>query len=157
VVVRLGARTLDDELLRRSVDDCREGSGIPGLLRLCDVTIDLVVERERCRRRTWFEFRRTAQGDAPRPCTPMIGSMNVSDTSVAARRVLTQVFRRMSPAEKAAMVEQMSNDARELARCGIRSRHPEYRADEVEHALHRLLVGDELADRAWPAHTHLVP
>jgi hypothetical protein len=55
------------------------------------------------------------------------------------------------------MVDEMSNDARELARGGIRARHPEYSPDEVEHALHRLLVGDELADRAWPAFKHLRP
>lgn len=55
------------------------------------------------------------------------------------------------------MVEEMSEEARELARIGIRLRHPEYSTDEVEHALHRLLVGDELADKAWPDHTHLRP
>ncbi len=82
---------------------------------------------------------------------------DTSDTSDTARGVLAQVFRRMSPADKAAIVEQMSNEARELARCGIRSRHPEYGPDEVEHALHRLLLGDELADRAWPSFTHLRP
>lgn len=83
--------------------------------------------------------------------------MRASDTSDTAAEVLAEVFRQMTPAAKSAMVEQMSNDARELARCGIRSRHPEYSVDEVEHALHRLLLGDDLADRAWPAFTHLCP
>ncbi len=83
--------------------------------------------------------------------------MAATDTSAAARKVLSLVFRRMSPAEKIAMVDEMSNDARELARSGIRGRHPEYRPDEVEHALHRLLLGDDLADRAWPAFKHLRP
>jgi len=55
------------------------------------------------------------------------------------------------------MVEQMSDEVRELARCGIRVRHPEYGIDEIEHALHRLLLGDELADRAWPAFVHIRP
>lgn len=82
---------------------------------------------------------------------------HTSDTSEGAQAALTAVFRRMSIADKAAMIEQMSNDARELARCGIRSRHPDYSADEVEHALHRLLLGDELADRAWPMFAHLRP
>ncbi len=63
----------------------------------------------------------------------------------------------MTSAEKSAAVEQMSEDARELARCGIRGRHSQYTAAEIEHALHRLLVGDELADRAWPEFTHLRP
>ena len=86
-----------------------------------------------------------------------VARFDTSDTSTAAQAVLAQLFRRMSPADKAAIVEQMSDEARELARCGIRSRHPEYGPDEVEHALHRLLLGDELADRAWPSFTHLRP
>jgi hypothetical protein len=83
--------------------------------------------------------------------------MAATDTSADSRRVLAQVFRGMSPADKLSMVEEMSNDARELSRCGIRTRHPEYEPDEVEHALHRLLLGDDLADRAWPAFKHLRP
>jgi hypothetical protein len=83
--------------------------------------------------------------------------MRATDTTDAAAGVLAAVFRQMTPAAKASMVEQMSNDARDLARGGIRSRHPEYSVDEVEHALHRLLLGDDLADRAWPAFTHLRP
>lgn len=83
--------------------------------------------------------------------------MTLSDTSVATARVRAEVFRRMSVAEKSAAVEQMSEDARELARCGIRMRHAEYTAEDTEHALHRLLVGDALADKAWPAFSHLRP
>lgn len=83
--------------------------------------------------------------------------MSRSDTSTATARARTEVFRAMSSAEKSAAVEQMSEDARELGRCGIRARHPHYTAEEVEHALHRLLVGDQLADRAWPDFTHLRP
>ncbi len=83
--------------------------------------------------------------------------MSLSDTSVAAAQARAVIFRAMTSAEKSAAVEQMSEDARELARCGIRRRHPVYTPEEVEHALHRLLVGDELADRAWPDFTHLRP
>jgi hypothetical protein len=83
--------------------------------------------------------------------------MTLSDTSVTTVRVRAEVFRQMSVAEKSAAVEQMSEDARELARCGIRMRHPEYTAQDTEHALHRLLVGNALADKAWPAFSHLRP
>ncbi len=83
--------------------------------------------------------------------------MGVSDTSVSAAHVRSAVFRRMTVSEKASMVEQMSEEARELARCGIRSRHPEYNSTNVEHALHRLLVGDSLANKAWPEFAHLRP
>ncbi len=83
--------------------------------------------------------------------------MALSDTSETATAVLAQVYRRMTPADKWAIVEEMCEESRELARCGIRSRHPGYDADEVEHALHRLLLGDAVADRVWPAFAHLVP
>ena len=63
----------------------------------------------------------------------------------------------MSSAQKSAAVAEMSEEARELSRVGIRRRHPDYTVPEVEHALHRLLVGDVLADRAWPEQAHLRP
>jgi hypothetical protein len=81
----------------------------------------------------------------------------LTDTSARTAQVRSQLFRELSPAQKSAMVEEMSEDARELARIGIRRRHPDYNVAEVEHALHRLLLGDALADRAWPEHTHLRP
>jgi hypothetical protein len=51
----------------------------------------------------------------------------------------------------------LSADTRELARAGIRARHPEYSADDVESALRRILLGDELFHRAWPALPLLSP
>ena len=83
--------------------------------------------------------------------------MALTDTSARTAQVRSQLFRALSPAQKSAMVEEMSEEARELARIGIRGRHPEYGTDDVEHALHRLLVGDALADKAWPEHAHLRP
>ena len=83
--------------------------------------------------------------------------MAASDTSMAVTRLRADLFRRMSAGEKSALVEQMCEESRELARSGIRVRHPEYAPSEIEHALHRLLVGDTLADKAWPNFKHLRP
>lgn len=83
--------------------------------------------------------------------------MAASDTSTSVARMQADLFRRMTSGEKSAMIEEMSDECRELARCGIRERHPEYSTDDVEHALHRLLVGNALADKAWPEFTHLRP
>jgi hypothetical protein len=83
--------------------------------------------------------------------------MTASDTAISVSRVRVDLFRRMTPGEKSALVEQMCEESRELARCGIRERHPGYGLDEVEHALHRLWVGDALADKAWPNFAHLRP
>jgi hypothetical protein len=83
--------------------------------------------------------------------------MSISDTSASTAKMRAAIFRRMTPAEKVAIVEQMSEEARELARVGIRLRHSDYSPDEVEHALHWLLVGNALADKAWPDFAHLRP
>jgi hypothetical protein len=60
------------------------------------------------------------------------------------------VFRRMTGDQRARMAARMSEDAREISRCGIRARHPDYTPIEVEQALRRLLLGDDLVRRAWP-------
>lgn len=83
--------------------------------------------------------------------------MAAPDTSASVTRIQADLFLRMTSGEKSTMIEQMSDESRELARCGIRERRPGYSPDEVEHALHRLLVGDALADKAWPDFTHLRP
>lgn len=72
------------------------------------------------------------------------------DTTAHAERVQRYLFRRMQPSERFAQTARLCEDARELARAGIRSRHPDYSPAEVEHALRRLLLGDELVRRAWP-------
>ena len=83
--------------------------------------------------------------------------MAASATSVAVARKRADLFRNMTAGEKSVLVEQMCEESRELARSGIRERHPDYGLDEVEHALHRLLVGDVLADKVWPHFQHLRP
>lgn len=52
---------------------------------------------------------------------------------------------------------EMSEAARELTRAGIRARHPEYSDLEVEQALRRLILGDELYLKAWPEQPALDP
>jgi hypothetical protein len=86
-----------------------------------------------------------------------ISRVTDSDSSASVARIRTDLFRGMTPGEKTAIVQQMCEETRQLARAGIRDRHPDYSIDEVEHALHRLWVGDALADRAWPAFKHLRP
>jgi hypothetical protein len=59
-------------------------------------------------------------------------------------------LRSLTPQQKVELAVQMSEHVREVARAGIRSRHPEYTPEEVNFALFRLLYGDELFRRAWP-------
>ena len=51
----------------------------------------------------------------------------------------------------------LAETSRDLARAGIRQRHPEYSADEVESAMLRLVLGDDLYRRAWPSRPVLAP
>jgi hypothetical protein len=53
----------------------------------------------------------------------------------------------MSPSERVALAFQMSEDARALAADGLRHRCPDASEVEIEVALRRLMLGEELADR----------
>ncbi len=52
---------------------------------------------------------------------------------------------------------ELSEAAREYSRGGIGSRHPEYTEHEVEMALRRMVLGDELFSKAWPHEPLLAP
>ena len=56
----------------------------------------------------------------------------------------------MSPARKSELVAELSETVRELAREGIRQRHPEYDATDVDRALVALLYGVDVARRVFP-------
>ena len=51
----------------------------------------------------------------------------------------------------------MSLDARAITLAAIRQRHPEYDDTSARWALFRLLVGDELFQKAWPHAPLLAP
>lgn len=73
------------------------------------------------------------------------------DTSPDSHEAQLRAYRRLGPAGRARVAANLSADTRELTRAGIRARHPEYTGEDVESALRRILLGDELFHRAWPA------
>jgi hypothetical protein len=79
------------------------------------------------------------------------------DTSPEIHAAQLQAYRRMGAAARARVAGDLSNATREMARAGIRSRHPEYREDQVELALRRIILGDDLFRRAWPTQPLLAP
>ena len=83
--------------------------------------------------------------------------MPEGDTTAEAWRAQLGVFARMSGERRVELLLEQSEAMREIARAGIRSRHPEYDEAEVRHALHRLLLGDELFRAAWPYAPLLAP
>lgn len=79
------------------------------------------------------------------------------DTTTEVDAVRLELYRRMSPGRRGELAAELSELARELARAGIRSRHSGYDARQVELALYRLLLGDELFSRTWPGAPLLDP
>jgi hypothetical protein len=72
------------------------------------------------------------------------------DTTPSADAVQLALYRKMSASDRIRIGHQMSLDARAITLAAIRRRHPEYDVVSARWALFRLLVGDELFQKAWP-------
>lgn len=81
--------------------------------------------------------------------------MRPHDTSQDAYEFQLRGYRQMSPARKSELVAELSEAVRELSRAGIRQRHPDYDAAEVDRALVALLYGPDVARRVFPGMTVL--
>ena len=86
-----------------------------------------------------------------------MSGVRAADTSLEAHRAQMKAYRAMGGARRSLLAAQMSDDARGIAAEGIRRRHPGYSEREVQHALNRLLLGDELFRAAWPTAPQLAP
>jgi hypothetical protein len=73
-----------------------------------------------------------------------------ADTTLDAIRVQHGVYRRMSPERRLRFAFQMTASARRQVTEGVRLRHPEYSDRQVELAVIRMLLGEELFRRAYP-------
>jgi hypothetical protein len=73
-----------------------------------------------------------------------------ADTSLDAYQVQQEAYRRMSGAERCAIVFRLNEFARRVSETGIRGRHPEYDDARVRKALLRLRLGDALMRTIWP-------
>jgi hypothetical protein len=72
-----------------------------------------------------------------------------SDTSPEARRVLYDLYRRMSPARKFELICDTYEMGRQLALAGLRMRHPEASEEEIWHLWARQHLGDELYEEVY--------
>lgn len=73
--------------------------------------------------------------------------MRPHDTSEEAWAVQMGLLRGAGPEARLRMALQMSDDVREITRCGIRSRHPKWSEDDVDAELVRIVHGKALAKR----------
>ena len=83
--------------------------------------------------------------------------MHPRDTTPESHEAQLQAYRRLGATGCARLAGRLSADTRELTRAGIRARHADYTEEEVEFALRRILLGDDLFRRAWPARPLLAP
>jgi hypothetical protein len=73
-----------------------------------------------------------------------------ADTSLEAARVQHAVYRRMQPEQRLHLASEMTASVRALTAAGVRSRHPNYTNRQVELAVIRLTLGEELFQQAYP-------
>lgn len=70
-----------------------------------------------------------------------------ADSSPDAVRVQFEILRRMTPAQRIAMVDDLTKLARDLAVAGLRRRHPQASDAQIEKLFFEMTLGPELAQR----------
>jgi len=75
--------------------------------------------------------------------------MKNSDTSPEARRVVCELYRRMTPARKFELISQAYDFGRSIAMAGIRLRNPEATDEQARSIWARQHLGRELYEQAY--------
>lgn len=76
--------------------------------------------------------------------------MRPHDTSPEAYQLQMRLYRSMTDEQRSGLALQMSDDVRQIAREGIKQRHPDYTDEDVKRALVALLYGADAAAKVWP-------
>ncbi len=71
------------------------------------------------------------------------------DTPPETERVLFAMLREMPPWRKLEMVAELNQMVRDLAILGLRERHPNSTPEEIQRRLADIVLGPELAERAY--------
>ena len=74
----------------------------------------------------------------------------LSDTHPEARKVQIEALRRLGPEGRAKAMFALNRFTRECTKAGIRMRHPGYTEEQVEMALRRIMLGDQLFRKVYP-------
>ena len=82
---------------------------------------------------------------------PTWREMNMDDNPII-EQIMFDYYRKMDFGAKISAVEQLNRAARQLAIMGLRQRHPNATDIEVKRRLADLLLGKELAKRAYGAY-----
>jgi hypothetical protein len=79
--------------------------------------------------------------------------MGISDTSAEARRVVIELYRQMTPAQKMSLWVGARETGRQLGMAGLRMRHPKASEEEIWHMWARQQLGDELYEEVYGTET----
>ncbi|MBI4952013.1 MAG: radical SAM protein [Myxococcales bacterium] len=137
VAARASARVLDPEASKQALAAfyaTHEDTLFQRLLDVAEPVVDWLVRQE------------PAGGRLRRAILHGMGG----DTSEEAARILRERTLQKTESERLEQGIQLSLFARQAMRAGIRARHPDYTAAEVEQALARILWGDALYHAARP-------
>lgn len=72
------------------------------------------------------------------------------DTTVDAHARQSELYVRMGGRGRVDVVYRLNQAMRRMALAGIRSRHPDYSAAQVETAYARMVLGDAIVRAMWP-------
>ena len=72
-----------------------------------------------------------------------------TDTSKEAREVITEIYRRMSPAEKLTWIFDAYQAGKVLAIAGLRLRHPEATSEQLHRFWAKQHLGEELFEEVY--------
>jgi hypothetical protein len=72
------------------------------------------------------------------------------DTTLEAYRFLIQVWRRLGPEGRLRVSFEASNRLHELSAAGVRRRHPSYSDDQMQLAVTKLMLGEEVFRKLLP-------
>ena len=75
--------------------------------------------------------------------------MNKTDTTPEAMQVMTDLYRRMSPARKIELVFDAYHTGRQLAMAGIRIQHPNASKNEIWHLWAKHHLGENLYNKVY--------
>lgn len=76
--------------------------------------------------------------------------MKTFDTLPKIEEIQFEILRKMSPEMRLNLAIQLFETEKKLLMEGIRSRHPEYKEEEIRLALIRILLGDEQFEIVYP-------
>jgi hypothetical protein len=80
----------------------------------------------------------------------MGASARAHDTSAEADALQREIYQRLGGEGRIATAFRLTEGARHMTMAGIRARHPDYAAADVQRAYARLVLGDALTRTVWP-------